>query len=342
MPRGDTPMTQLSRRQVLWLMAGASTTMGLAGCDQSTRRGTSPTPGSSTTKPHTTDSLGGRFAPTPTASAGPTPPKVLPGNLEATTTAQPAADVTVTDLLKVWPFHVAHRGGSANWPEMTLAAYDNSYRHGLRALEVSLHRSADGVFVCSHDDNLQRVTGKSVQIAKNSWATLRSLDVRRTDYTSAPAPSDSNQKTTLCRLEDVLDRYADRCVLFIEDKTQQHTGALVRLLQKRSQVEKRIVWKVHGSVQENALAAGRDIGLTTWGYFFAHEMDTFERMAPRFSWLGLDYNCSPEQLKAATSRGQTTIGHIVHTEAQYNKLLDAGCNGIMLGNVARMARRPGL
>lgn len=247
--------------------------------------------------------------------------------------------VTISDLLATWPFHVAHRGGSANWPEMTLAAYDNSYRSGIRALEISLHRSADGVFVCSHDDSLARVTTSQLSIAKNAWSALRGFHVRLTEYTSAPSPSKSNQKVTLCRLEDVLDRYADKCVLFVEDKTQQHSAALIRILKRYPGIENRIVWKVHNSVQEGALAIGRDHGLTTWGYFFAKEMDKFEAMAPRFSWLGLDYRCSTQQLQRATSLGKTTVGHIVHTADQYKTLVEAGCNGIMLGNIARMQRR---
>lgn len=324
MANGDNDDSSLSRRHLLRLATYLSVGATVSGCASANSAGSAGPP---STGP------GGPFGgPAPGSS------KTADGTATASGPAIPDS-LKIADLLSVWPFHVAHRGGSANWPEMTLAAYDNSYRNGMRALEISLHRSADGVFVCSHDDDLSRVTVSSLSISQNSWSTLRGLKVRLTEYTSAPAPSPSNQKTTLCRLEDVLDRYAQKCVLFIEDKTQQHSAALMRILKRYPGIEDRVVWKVHNSVQEAALAAGRENGLTTWGYFFAREMDKFDTMAPRFSWLGVDYRCTAEQLTKATSLGKTTVGHIVHNPSQYQTLLEAGCNGIMLGNVARMPRR---
>jgi glycerophosphoryl diester phosphodiesterase len=55
-------------------------------------------------------------------------------------------------LLDTRPFYVAHRGGSADWPEQSMLAYRSAVACGVDALEVSLARSADGVWFGLHDN----------------------------------------------------------------------------------------------------------------------------------------------------------------------------------------------
>jgi len=53
----------------------------------------------------------------------------------------------------------AHRGASARAPENTLAAFELALAGGANALELDVHRTADGHFVVSHDADGARMAG---------------------------------------------------------------------------------------------------------------------------------------------------------------------------------------
>ena len=52
-----------------------------------------------------------------------------------------------------------HRGASALLPENSLAAFERALADGANALELDVHRTADGHFVVSHDPDGQRMAG---------------------------------------------------------------------------------------------------------------------------------------------------------------------------------------
>ncbi len=60
--------------------------------------------------------------------------------------AVPTGYASVTSMLATNPFYVAHRGGSSNWPEMSLHAYTQSVFWGVPALELSRARPSAGVW----------------------------------------------------------------------------------------------------------------------------------------------------------------------------------------------------
>ena len=62
-------------------------------------------------------------------------------------------------------FYWAHRGGSASFPEHSLHAYTQSVLRGFGSLEISLNRTADGVWFGLHDANLDRTSQASLGIA---------------------------------------------------------------------------------------------------------------------------------------------------------------------------------
>jgi glycerophosphoryl diester phosphodiesterase len=62
-----------------------------------------------------------------------------------------------------WPPHelrlYGHRGSSARLPENTLAAFRQALDDGATALELDLHRTADGHLVVAHDPDGRRMAG---------------------------------------------------------------------------------------------------------------------------------------------------------------------------------------
>ena len=60
----------------------------------------------------------------------------------------------------------AHRGASARAPENTLAAFEIALADGANALELDVHRTADGHFVIAHDPDGARTAGCNERIAE--------------------------------------------------------------------------------------------------------------------------------------------------------------------------------
>jgi len=67
----------------------------------------------------------------------------------------------------------AHRGASARAPENTLAAFEIALADGANALELDVHRTADGHFVVAHDPDGARMAGCDENIAEVSLAEVR-------------------------------------------------------------------------------------------------------------------------------------------------------------------------
>jgi glycerophosphoryl diester phosphodiesterase len=73
-----------------------------------------------------------------------------------------------------WPHPIpfAHRGGAGDWPENTMAAFENAVGLGYRYIETDAHVTADGVVVAFHDDVLDRVSDRQGRIADLAWSVV--------------------------------------------------------------------------------------------------------------------------------------------------------------------------
>jgi len=71
--------------------------------------------------------------------------------------------------------HSSHRGGGAERPENSLAAFRNAIQLGCQLLELDVHLTSDGKVVVIHDANLRRLTGVDVDIRKVAYSNLPTL-----------------------------------------------------------------------------------------------------------------------------------------------------------------------
>ncbi|HZK60580.1 MAG TPA: glycerophosphodiester phosphodiesterase family protein, partial [Anaerovoracaceae bacterium] len=69
---------------------------------------------------------------------------------------------------------MAHRGNRQLCPENTLAAFRQAIIDGADIIETDLHLSADGVFICIHDETLDRTTNAQGLVAKKTLKELKS------------------------------------------------------------------------------------------------------------------------------------------------------------------------
>ena len=83
------------------------------------------------------------------------------------------------------PIPFAHRGGTSEHPENTLAAFAHAVDLGSRYLETDVHVSADGVLVAFHDLDLTRTCGVAARIDELPWSELAAVKVHGT----APIPT---------------------------------------------------------------------------------------------------------------------------------------------------------
>src|SRR3954447_16619904 len=75
------------------------------------------------------------------------------------------------------PLIVGHRGAAAAAPENTLASFRKALDLGLRAVELDVRLTRDGLPVCFHDDRLERVTPERGLLADWDWGPLSSVPV---------------------------------------------------------------------------------------------------------------------------------------------------------------------
>jgi glycerophosphoryl diester phosphodiesterase len=70
-----------------------------------------------------------------------------------------------------------HRGASAHLPENTLPAFERALADGANALELDIHRTADGHFVVAHDPHGLRLAGVNEHICTLGVETVKKWNV---------------------------------------------------------------------------------------------------------------------------------------------------------------------
>ena len=228
------------------------------------------------------------------------------------------------------PLFIAHRGGSANWPEHSPQAYwESAVVYNMDAIEISTHKSADGTFWASHDTTTTRATGVTGTIATMTDAQLSVLN-----NISANTDNPSQPSSPMVKLADLLAKYAGKRIIFIEDKTYANQGAVADLCLSYASNDW-FVWKQDGTGNKSTAATSRN--LKTWGYFFDGNMAaSFAGKQAQWDFVGLDYNSSGSVLAAAvvTAGAARVLPHILPTAAQRDRMLALGpIRGCMVANV---------
>lgn len=72
---------------------------------------------------------------------------------------------------------VAHRGASAQYPELTRISYEKAIDQGAQALEVDIRLTSDGVPVLLHDPRTARVADRDLWVHSSTLDELSSLDL---------------------------------------------------------------------------------------------------------------------------------------------------------------------
>jgi len=76
------------------------------------------------------------------------------------------------------PLVIAHRADLSNYPENSLAAIRSCIDMGVDMVELDLRKSADGVWVLSHDATLMRTTDGWGFVSRSTLAELKELNLK--------------------------------------------------------------------------------------------------------------------------------------------------------------------
>ncbi len=88
---------------------------------------------------------------------------------------------------------IGHRAYSHIFPENTLLAIEQAFKHGVKVCEVDVSLTKDGVYVLFHDSQaLSRVTNSLGQINQTNYSDLQQLEVgawKEVAFTGTPIPT---------------------------------------------------------------------------------------------------------------------------------------------------------
>ncbi len=119
------------------------------------------------------------------------------------------------------PIPFAHRGGAAEAPENSRAAFSHALDLGYRYLETDVYATSDGEVVAIHDPDLARTADRPGRISELSWS----------EVCAARLPGDQR----ILRLDDVLEEWPDAC-WNIDTKHDAAVEPLARVLSRASAV----------------------------------------------------------------------------------------------------------
>ncbi len=99
----------------------------------------------------------------------------------------------------------AHRGFSSKHPENTMPAFEAAAEIGAHGIEIDVQFTSDGKIVITHDEMLDRTTGKKGYVFASTYDELKELNF------STPMPEYAPTKIPL--LSELLDFLKDKDIL---------------------------------------------------------------------------------------------------------------------------------
>lgn len=223
------------------------------------------------------------------------------------------------------PLAIAHRGGSAEAEENTLAAFARAAALGYSHVELDVHASADGVVVVHHDDTLARMFADTRAIGDLSWAELRKL--RSAGGAAVP------------RLEEIFAHFP-RLRVIIEVKSDAAVDPLGMLLASHPALLDRVC--VGGFAPHRTSALRQRLGprlcwspahagvarlwLAGWGLPLAPGGFAVVQVPPAYRGLAV---VTPRFVRAAHARGIAVQVWTVDVASEMVRFLDMGVDALI-------------
>ena len=241
------------------------------------------------------------------------------------------------------PLVIAHRGGADLFPENTLAAFKGAVELGVDALELDIHRTADGVPVVIHDETVDRTTDGSGRVDSFTLAELRRLDA---GYRFHPpgSPDEFPYRGRGVAVPTLREVFAalpgEHLIVEVKEDDPAAADLVVALIREFERTGLTLAASFHHEV----LLRFRQVGPEIATHASRREVIRFLPAA----WLGLEGLSSPgfeaflvpprsgplpvatrRFIRAAGNRNIFTAAWTVNDPAEMERLLDRGIGGLI-------------
>jgi glycerophosphoryl diester phosphodiesterase len=236
------------------------------------------------------------------------------------------------------PMLIAHRGGSLEAPENTLAAFRHAIEVGAKFVELDVQMSKDGVLVVIHDDTLDRTTNGTGPVGEHTYDELGKLDAG-----SHFAPDYS--KETIPTLRAVLELCAHAGVgVVIEIKSPHLYPGMVEkvsiLLDDMKAHGAHNYWCI--SFDHDAIRHLRTLDpAMPLGYLYSPSEQTFvhpDSVVQAYCPYFRTALAHPDQVEQARSMGKNVFVYTVNEEDDVRSLADIGVVGLVTDRPAALLK----
>ncbi len=233
----------------------------------------------------------------------------------------------------------AHRGGALDAPENTMKAFAAALAAGYRYLETDVHATSDGVAVAFHDDTLDRVADRPGRISAMTWLELRAARVA-----GEPIPGLDELLGAWPQARLNLDPKTDAAASLLGDVIARHdawdrvcVGSFsgTRLARLRRRLGPRLTTSM-GPLEVTRLKLA-SLGLPAGGFAAACVQIPLREYGIALA--------TPELIAAAHAHGLQVHVWTIDEEAEMERLIDLGVDGLMTDRpllLKRVLERRGL
>ena len=236
------------------------------------------------------------------------------------------------------PYVMAHRGNLVHCPENTLAAFQQAIDDGADVIETDLHVTADGHFVCIHDDAVDRTT--------NGRGGVRDMTLAQIKALSAGAGWHEYAEERVPVLDEVFALVPDAIVVALELKTDDFLDSetarrLVAAIAAAGRCDGVVLLSFAEArvqaVKRQGQAMGRDLPAGYINYARLMPKGGFELLGPAWPLLFLN----PLYVLMAHWRGQSVcpLDPTPDKRLWYYKLL--GCDAVLTNDPGATQRALG-
>lgn len=231
------------------------------------------------------------------------------------------------------PAAIAHRGYSARYPENTMAAFAAAVELGYRVVETDVHATADNVLVVFHDSRLDRLTDRRGALSGLNWPELRRVRIGGRE----PIP----------RLEELLATW-DWLRVNIDPKQDSAAALLLDILRDTDAWDRVCVGSESSRRLRRIRAAAGDRLCTSMGTAEVLRLWLAGRGLPSGGFAADCVQVPTHRygvpvidrafMVAAHARGLPVHAWTINGEAEMNRLLDLGVDGIMTDEAELLKR----
>lgn len=228
---------------------------------------------------------------------------------------------------------VAHRGYRAVAPENTTAAFEEAGKAGFWGAECDIYRTADGVWIVSHDTNSYRMMDKTVNIEKKNYDELMTHKVDN------GSNIENYPDLSYCSLEDYLKICKEyNMVAVIELKSKNNTEHYDEIIDLVNQYGVEAVYISFHFENMQKIRALTDAPV----YFLTSEIsDEDIELAKSLENCGIDFDGRKEEnfekgmIKKCIDEGLAVGAWTIDDTALLDKLVENGVTLITTDNITK-------